>query len=523
MNRFWSWLAGTIVFIAVALFILSFLLDPIVRTRVERGMNEKLVGYTTHLGRAHLQLLSGTLTLGNLRVAQNLHPTPPVVEVPLMQISIKWRDLLLGRFVAKLTMHRPRFDVNLPQLHAQQTSEVPLKNAGWQQAIENIYPFKIDKFEILDGQASYTDADPTDPLQVEHLNFAADDIRNVESPNHPFPSPIRASATVFNYGRATIDGHANFLTVPSPSWKVNYVVDDLRLAALDQVVKRANLRLEGGVLNGNGSAEYTPRLEAVDLHQATVSGLNIKYFHEAATAAAEKERVVEAKEAAQEVANKPRLLLHVDQLNLIRSRLTFEDDSKAPHYSLDVTDLKMTVNNIGNHSEQGTASLVANGRFMNSGSLSLKGGFRPDKKNADFNVDLAVDDVDLTSLNSLLLAYGRFDVQAGTFSLYSQDEVHDGYLTGWVKPLFGNVEVYNHEKDKNKPTSAKIHELLIGGTAKLLKNSSTQKVATQVDISGRLDNPNMSNWQAFVQLLRNAFIRAILPGFDRQTAQTQNS
>jgi hypothetical protein len=37
-----------------------------------------------------------------------------------------------------------------------------------------------------------------------------------------------------------------------------------------------------------------------------------------------------------------------------------------------------------------------------------------------------------------------------------------------------------------------------------------------VDISGRLDNPNISTLQAILKLIQNAFIKAILPGFDRE-------
>ena len=92
-------------------------------------------------------------------------------------------------------------------------------------------------------------------------------------------------------------------------------------------------------------------------------------------------------------------------------------------------------------------------------------------------------------------------------------------MQGYVKPMFSNVEVYSAEKERGQPLLHKAKEAVVGLAAKVLKNRSTQQVATQVDISGRLDNPNTSTWQAFVQFLRNAFIKAILPGFDRQVGQ----
>jgi hypothetical protein len=101
--------------------------------------------------------------------------------------------------------------------------------------------------------------------------------------------------------------------------------------------------------------------------------------------------------------------------------------------------------------------------------------------------------------------------------------VRRGNVTGYVKPLFSNVEVYNAQKDKNKPILHQAYELAIGAAAKLVKNSSTQKVATEVKISGNLNNPEISTWQAVLQFVENGFIQAILPGFDRQMKQSAAS
>ena len=56
-----------------------------------------------------------------------------------------------------------------------------------------------------------------------------------------------------------------------------------------------------------------------------------------------------------------------------------------------------------------------------------------------------------------------------------------------------------------------------------MKNVPRKEVATEVDISGRLDNPKTSTFQAIVKLIQNAFIKAILPGFDREVRQSGGS
>jgi hypothetical protein len=58
-------------------------------------------------------------------------------------------------------------------------------------------------------------------------------------------------------------------------------------------------------------------------------------------------------------------------------------------------------------------------------------------------------------------------------------------------------------------------ELAIGGASHLFKNRSTEQVATDVDLKGKLTSPNVDTWQALAEVVRNAFIEAIIPGFDR--------
>lgn len=47
------------------------------------------------------------------------------------------------------------------------------------------------------------------------------------------------------------------------------------------------------------------------------------------------------------------------------------------------------------------------------------------------------------------------------------------------------------------------------------------EVAARVDISGMLNKPHTSRWQIIGQLIRNAFIKTILPGFDKELSGSQ--
>ncbi|MGH7905099.1 MAG: DUF748 domain-containing protein, partial [Candidatus Binataceae bacterium] len=203
-------------------------------------------------------------------------------------------------------------------------------------------------------------------------------------------------------------------------------------------------------------------------------------------------------------------------LKITDSSFAYTDDATDPPYNLSVARLNGGITNFSNHFTAGTAKAAFTGQFMGSGKSSISGTFRPETEGPDFNLDLKLLDVDLPLLNNLFRAYGDFEVYSGQLSVYSQVTVRRGEMTGYVKPLFGKVQVYNAQQEKNKGVFHQLYEMTVGAVSKLLKNPGTRKVATKVNVSGRLANPNLSTWQAIVEFLHNAFVKAILPGFSHE-------
>jgi hypothetical protein len=121
-------------------------------------------------------------------------------------------------------------------------------------------------------------------------------------------------------------------------------------------------------------------------------------------------------------------------------------------------------------------------------------------------------------MNDLLRAHGGFDVAAGWFSFFSELHVKNGTINGYVKPLFRDVRASNPEKDRDKSFGQKLYERLIDVVAVVFRNSVRKEVATQADISGSLEDPKASTWQIIGKFIENAFLRAILPGFDTSKA-----
>jgi hypothetical protein len=501
----------------IAIFVFSYFIDPIVRARVEITMNRELHAYHTQLARAHLQLLGGSLTLKGLTISQNAHPEPPVAKIEQLQLQIQWHELLFGHVVANVLLQHPALHINLTQLREQRAGKVSLRQVGWQEALQKIYPFKINRLEIPDGEVVYEDTDPTHPLHLKKLRFVADNIRNFHPPDATYPSTIHAEAIIFETGKATVDGNANFLSEPFPGTRLRYRIENVPLRPFEPELKRANFTIDAGTIDSRGSMEYSPAIERVEVQEARLDRVNLSYIHTSETESSEKARAQAVKEQAQKATNQPGLVLKMEQLDFNGGNLKFVNAAKDPVYSLYLSSLNVRMKGLSNHFSQAPAGVEMTGLFMGSGQTSIHGSFRPEQVGPNLNLDIAIENTSLSALNDLLRAYGRFDVRSGTLSVYSQLTVKQGTMTGYVKPLFGNIEVYDSQKDSGKPVFHQAYELAIGGAVHLLKNHSSKEVATEIPISGQLSNPNTDTWDGIVELLENAFIQAILPGFDHAT------
>ncbi len=511
----WVILAGALVLL-LALIAHSF--DEYLRRTLEGKINQNLHGYHVALGHAHLSPLGLGLTLRQVVIRQDANPNPPVASIPRLKTSVEWGAVLNAHLVADAVFDQPQVHVNLPQLKEEAQDPTKLKDRGWQQAFESIYPLKFNLIQVRDGDLVYIDADPRWPFHVSHWNATASNIRNIQSHKRLYPSAIHTEGIVFDTGRATLDGHADFLSLPYPGVHAFYKAQNIPLDRLRPFGERASLTLTGGALSSRGEVEYSPRHREARIADVTVRNLRLDYIHSAATAAAEKARGQKVEAEVKKVARNPEppMPVSVQSLRLIDGNVGLVTPVKDGRFRFFVNGANLDVTNLSTGFQQGPAKVSLTGRFMGSGSTRGSATFRGPHKGPDFDFHLAVDGASLPSINDLLRAYGKFDVAKGTFSVYSEVKVHDGRIDGYIKPLFQDIQVYDPQKDKNKPVLKKLYEKVVGGVAHVLENHPREQVATVADISGPISSPHTSTWDVIVNLVSNAFVKAILPGFERE-------
>jgi hypothetical protein len=516
-KRLLLWIAGAVVLLVVIAVAAAFFIDEPLRRRLEGEMNARLKGYTVRVGRADFHPVGLSLDLEELVISQNENPEPPIAQIPNLSASVHWRALLSGGLVADFEIDEPKVVFDLRQFSQEAKDPVPVKEKGWQDALQAVYPLKINRFSIRNGDLTYIDKGPFKPLRITELNFIAENIRNIESAKGTYPSPVKADGVVFDKGKITIKGDADFFAEPHIAFKADLELTEISLDYFRPIAERYQVSVRRGVASALGNVEHAPEFTRILVHKLTLAGAEADYIHQ--TREAPTKKVVEkAGETARKHANEPTFELKVDQVAVRDSQLGYVNKAAKPAYRVYFTDTTLDIQNLSNHLKEGVARAQLKAKFMGSGTSEAQLAFRPEEKGPDFDLKLAIVDTDMRRMNDLFRAYGNFDVVAGIFSFFSELKVRQGKIDGYVKPLFRNMDVYDQRQDREKNLFRKLYEGLIGGLSGLLRNTPREEVATQVPISGDIESPQTSTWETLLGIIQNAFFKAILPGFEREVS-----
>jgi hypothetical protein len=199
----------------------------------------------------------------------------------------------------------------------------------------------------------------------------------------------------------------------------------------------------------------------------------------------------------------------------VKSAFGFTNQAAAHPYRLQLTDTDLTLENLGTQPQARPAVARLAGQLMGRGATRLTATLQRKAGSADVDVTAQIEGAELVRLKDLVQAYGGFEIAAGEMSVYSELQMRNGALDGYVKPLLRGVEVGGDgEVSGEKTLRQRVCESAIGIGAKVLKNRLRGEVATVVPISGRVDRPRVGRWETVGGLLRNAFLHPVVPGYE---------
>ena len=290
---------------------------------------------------------------------------------------------------------------------------------------------------------------------------------------------------------------------------------DIPLDDLRPLGSHWNVETRHGTLSASGQVEYAPTVRRLHLASVLLGGVQADYVRRSPKRAPDSLRVA-VEQSTRNAKETPAWDLALDRIELRGADLGFRNEAGTPAYRVFINAAQLDVNGFSTRSSSRPAVAVLTGRFMGNGSARARVRFWPADGGSDADVNLAVEGTDMRTMNDLFRAHGKFDVAAGTFSLYSQLRLRGREVDGYVKPIFQSVEIYDSRQDAGKGVFRKIYESAVDAAAKLLTNPKHKAVATAFELHGPVSGPKSSTLEIVFGLVENAFIKAILPGFDQQ-------
>ncbi|GKS57965.1 hypothetical protein YTPLAS18_14920 [Nitrospira sp.] len=512
----WTRIAVVVGVIVLLLAVVFASIDEPLRRYAENRANEAFPGYTVRIGALDLHPLSLSVDLKDLTLEAL---EKPLLSLPRWNAHLQWAKLLKGELVSEHRLDNPTVTIDRSQAEAELDKETNLVERGWQAAVLQVYPFAINRLEIHEGTFSYRERPDRPPLELRHIEATAENIRNVDSPDHTYPSTVSIEADVFSTGHLSIKGGADFLAQPFAGVDVDFDLREIPLADLLPLAGRFNLQLRGGILRAAGHTEYSPKARRAMCSSLNVDGLRMDFVHQTKTRAREQQVVRAAEKGASNTTDATRLELEIKEGHLSDAEVGFVDESAHPQYRVFVSHLDADLRDFSNRQEAGPSDIQVKGKFMGSGSLSATGRFRPSAATPDFSLAVKILHTRLKSLNDVFRAHADVDVTKGSFAFFSEVTVKKGSMKGYLKPLFKDIDVYDPEEDEGKGFFQQVYEGLVDTLTGILENDVRDEVATTTDVSGPLADPRTSTWQVLVNLIKNAFFQAILPGFQQQAGQ----
>jgi hypothetical protein len=212
--------------------------------------------------------------------------------------------------------------------------------------------------------------------------------------------------------------------------------------------------------------------------------------------------------------------IRLDEVSVADGTITFQNFVSSPRVDLKMTDVNANATNLTNVERQGgsrVASMHATAKVLGQAALETNASFDPLEEKDDFKFDLRVSDIELTRANPLARAYTGLDLASGHGDFTMQLAARDGQLDGYAKPLFHDLKIFSWKQDVQQDGKNPLQlawEAVAQGVTSLFKNHAKDQFATRIPISGRIDDKKLGTWQAIVNVLHNAFVKAYSPSLE---------
>jgi hypothetical protein len=206
-----------------------------VRTYVNQTL-DRGADFSGDVGDIDIHLWRGAYAINDVRITKRRRSVPvPFFECPRVEFSIDWRALTHGTVRGDVKMERPRLNFVAGPTKADEQTGV---NEPWLSIMEDLFPFRIDRAEVVDGAVHFHTfhTSPKVNVFISDLEATLENLSNVEEKTDPRPAALHAKGVAMHSGRVrldmTLDPHAH-----RPTFDMAAEVLDLDVTKLNALTR----------------------------------------------------------------------------------------------------------------------------------------------------------------------------------------------------------------------------------------------------------------------------------------------
>ncbi len=205
-------------------------------------------------------------------------------------------------------------------------------------------------------------------------------------------------------------------------------------------------------------------------------------------------------------------ILPVDQVNVKDGTLRYTDHTVKPFINITFKNVRIESSNFANVVDRIEGPLpswiIAQAHCSGNGSLRVMMRLNPLKQQPDLDMELGLENMELTEIEEFLSVYARTNALKGKMKLYSRLVVIDGRISGYVTPEYDNVAI--HDK--------MFYGAAMEGTQEGEKSEVVgNRIATQILLNERIHSAEY--WAA----IWGAFCRASREGLQQNARKLESS
>lgn len=203
--------------------------------------------------------------------------------------------------------------------------------------------------------------------------------------------------------------------------------------------------------------------------------------------------------------------IDINHFQVNNGKFSYVEFSEDPQIDLVLDHITLIATNLRNVESVGDplpSTIHATAVSFGGGSVLLTGKIDMMKVIPNLDLEFSLQKADVTALNETFLKFAGVDFARGTFELYAEAAIADGYLKGYIKPMFIDTELIGEE---DKGFFEKVWEGFVGVFKFLFKNQGTDTLATRTPFEGDLNNIDTGLSETILNIFKNAWFNAFSP------------